>query len=200
MSRATMAALITRVRLLINDPAGTSPQFSDDEIEQVLDASRQDVFNGPLEPKPTYTGSTIEYLDYFASLGDWEDDAVLKQFLTITVTPSLSEPIVGHWQFSTTTLPSVFITGKVYDVYRAAADLLERWAARWALSYDAGVDGQTLRRSQAGAALLSLAKQYRMQQRAFTIDMSRSDTNADKTTSFGLGATELDYMGSGGHS
>jgi hypothetical protein len=192
-----MAALIARVRLLINDPAGASQQFSDDDIQAVLDASRQDVFNGPLEAKPTYTGNTIQYLDYFASLGDWEDDMVLKQYLTVTVTPSVSEPIVGHWQFAQTTLPSVFITGKTYDVYRAAADLLERWAARWALSYDVSVDGQSLKRSQAGMALQNLARQYRMQQRAFTISTTRTDTGDDKTR-FDLSAREIDYMGSGG--
>lgn len=196
MARSSMAALIARTRLLINDPAGASQQFSDDDIQNVLDTSRQDVFNGPLEAKPTYSSNTIQYLDYFASLGDWEDNTVLKQFLTITVTPSVSEPIVGHWQFSTTTLPSVFITGRTYDVYRASADLLERWAARWALSYNVNVDGQSLQRSQAGAALLTLARQYRTQQRAFTINVSRSDT-WEKQSTVDLSATELDYMGRG---
>lgn len=196
MARSSMAALIARVRLLINDPAGGSQQFSDDDIQAVLDASRQDVFNAPLEGKPTFSGTTVQYLDYFASVGDWEDDTVLKQFLTVTVTPSLSEPIVGHWQFSTTTLPSVFITGKTYDVYRASADLLERLAARWALSYDVQADGQGLRRSQAGAALLTLAKQYRMQQRAFTINVTRQDVGGDSHR-FDLSAREVDYMGSG---
>jgi hypothetical protein len=109
----------------------------------------------------------------------------------------VSEPIVGHWQFAQTTLPSVFITGKTYDVYRAAADLLERWAARWALSYDVNVDGQSLKRSQAGMALQNLARQYRMQQRAFTISTTRTDTGSDKER-FDLSAREIDYMGSGG--
>lgn len=196
MARSSMAALIARVRLLINDTAGASQQFSDDDIQNVLDASRQDVYNGPLEAKPTYGGSTISYLDYFASVGDWEDNAVLKQFLTVLVVPSVSEPIAGHWQFSTTTLPGVFITGRTYDVYRAAADLLERWAARWALSYDVNVDGQSLHRSQAGAALMNLAKQYRQQQRAFTIDTRRTDTNG-RASRLDLGAREIDYMASG---
>lgn len=196
MTRTSMATLIARVRLLINDTAGASQQFSDDDIQSVMDVSRQDVYNGPLEAKPTYTGTTIQYLDYFASLGDWEDDVVLKQFLTVTVTPSLSENIVGHWQFAQTTLPSVFITGKTYDVYRAAADLLERWAARWTLSYDVNVDGQGLKRSQAAIALRDLAKQYRMQQRAFAINVSRSDLN--ENARFDLGPGEIDYMSSGG--
>lgn len=193
--RSSIANLIARVRLLINDPSGVSQVFADQDIQDVLDASRVDVFNGPLRAEPTYTGATIQYLDYFASLGDWEDNVVLRQFLTTVVTPSVSENIVGHWQFAQTTLPSVFISGRTYDVYRVAADLLERQAAKWALSYGVNVDGQSLQRGQVLPALMSLARQYRMQQRPFALSATRTDlVEKDR---FGTGAQEIDYMASG---
>jgi hypothetical protein len=196
--RPTMAALITRVRRLINDPLSTSSVFMDDEIQEVLDASRQDVKNQTLTPKPTFTGSTIQYLDYYASMGDWEDDVIFKQYLTVTVTPSVSEPIAGHWVFETTTLPPVFLSGKTYDVYRAAADLLERWSVKQAFCYDINVAGQSLKRGQITTALLNLANQYRRQQRAVSISAVRTDlVSPGESNGLTLAPGAIDYMASG---
>lgn len=200
--RSTMTSLISRVRLLINDPAGINQQFSDQDIQDVLDESRQDIKNAPLRPLATFTGATIQWLDYYAELGNWEDDVVLKQYLITTVSPSLSENIPGHWQFSVNTLPPVYLSGKTVDLYRAAADLLERWASRWVLSYNVGVDGQSLQRSQASQMLLNLAKQYRMKQRAHVISTVRSDTaeQIGGLAGAGLGPLEIDFYSSGGGS
>ncbi len=196
--RTTMAALIARARLLINDPAGITQLFEDQDIQDVMDESRLDVVNEVMRPQPTYTGAQIQFLDYYTSLGNWEDDWVIKQFLITEVTPSLAEPIAGHWQFSNSTLPPLYITGKNYDIYRAAADLLERQAAQWSLSFNINVDGQSLARSQAAQALQKLALTYRMKQRAINIIGMRSDTKrAGNLVGLGLGPVEVDYMGSG---
>ena len=195
--RSTMAALISRVRLLINDPSGGSQTFADQDIQDVLDESRTDIKNMPMTAQPTYVGGSIQYLDYYTDLGGWEDDFVMKQFLTVTVTPATSEPIAGHWTFATTTLPSVYISGKTYDVYRAAADLLERWAAKWVLAYAFTSDGQSFQRQQAAIALQGLATTYRKKQRATSIGFSRGDLNAGVGNAPNLGATAIDYMGSG---
>ena len=197
-ARATMAALIARVRLLTNDPEGSSSIFADQDIQDVLDESRIDIKNGSMEPKPTFSGATIQYLDYYTALGGWEDDLIIKQYLINVVTPSLSEPIAGHFAFATTMLPPLYISGKTYDVYRAAADLLERWAARVVLNYDFSSDGQSFKRSQAADALQKLAVTYRRKQRAGSITVGRSDlTGASPLSNVGLGPTELDYIASG---
>lgn len=195
--RSTMAALIARVRLLINDPSGGSQIFADQDIQDVLDESRTDMRNVQLRAEPTYVGNTITYLDYYSDLGGWEDDFVLKQYLINVVTPSTSEPIVGHWTFASTTLPGVYITGKQYDVYRAAADLLERWAAKWVLAYSFTSDGQSFQRAQAATALQTLATTYRKKQRAMTISFARTDLNAGAGNGPSLAPTAIDYMGSG---
>lgn len=197
MARSTMANLIARVRSMINDPSGLTQTFADDDIQAVLDASRQDVRNQPLTPKPTYSGNTLLYLDYYANVGDWEDGVILKQYLTTVVTPSLSENLVGHWQFSDTTLPPVAITGSTYDIYRAAADLLERMAAKWVLRYSFSADGQNMQRGQVTTALQQLAATYRRQQRAVSYAMTRSDIAAGDGGVPSLRPTELDYMGQG---
>lgn len=197
--RTTMAALIARVRLLINDqlPLGSGQIFLDQDIQDVLDESRADIKNMQMTAQPTYVSGSIQYLDYYTDLGGWEDDFVLKQYLINTVTPATSEPIAGHWTFATTTLPSVYISGKLYDVYRAAADLLERWAAKWVLAYAFTSDGQSFQRQQAADALQKLARTYRGKQRAMSIGFSRGDLNAGVGNAPSLAATAIDYMGSG---
>src|SRR5260370_6661207 len=187
--RSSMAALILRVRLLINDtlPIGSGQVFADQDIQDVLDESRLDVFNSEMRAEPTFTGATFQFLDYTTTfggekaLGGWEDGMVLKQYLTTVVTLATIEPIVGHFTFAANTYPPVFISGKIYDVYRAAADLLERWSAKWALLFSVSVDGQSMQRSQAHAMLLDLAKQYRMKQRAGSIAVKRADLAAEGT-------------------
>src|SRR5258708_4234859 len=173
--RSTMASLITRIRVLINDPQGASQVFDDQTIQDVLDENRQDIGNVALQGVPTYSGATIQYLDYYSNLGGWEDGYVLKQNLTVTVTPSVKEPIVGHWAFAASTLPPVYITGSLHDVYRAAADLLERWAARYMTRFDFSSDGQRFRISQAPDQMQKLAHTYRMKQRAGVIVANRGD-------------------------
>ena len=197
--RTTMAALIARVRLLISDqlPAGSGQIFADQDIQDVLDESRVDRSNVQLQASPTYSGNTIQYLDYYSELGGWEDDFTLKQYLINVVTPATSEPIVGHWTFATTTLPGVYISGKIYDVYRAAADLLERWSAKWALSYDFSADGQSFHRSQASGSLQKLAQSYRHKQRPTTSSLTRTDLGTGAGDAPHLGPTAIDYMGSG---
>lgn len=199
MSRSSTAALIARVRVLINDtlPLGSGQVFTDNDIEGVLDEGREDVVNKPLIPKPTFTGSTIQYLNYYSEYGGWESDYVLKQDEAITVTTSSVEEIPGRFTFSSSILPPVMITGKRHDVYRASADLLERWAAKWVLSYDVLVGGQQFKRSQATDALLKLAKSYRQKQRPRSISMTRSDLTGNVNDPLSLKATELDYMASG---
>jgi hypothetical protein len=172
--------------------------FDDNTIQDVMDEGRLDLMNHPLIPRPTFVTSTVQYLDYFSEVGGWEDDFVLKQYLTIPVTPATSEPIAGHWTFSTTTLPPVFISGKQHDVYRAAADLLERLAAKWMMSYSVSVDGQGLQRNQAHAMMLDLAHQYRMKQRASSVFVTRSDLNSGTTASTDpMAAHAIDFIASG---
>ncbi len=195
--RSSMAALIASVRQLINDPAGGSQIFADQDIQDVFDESRVDFKNARLIPKPTFTGSTIQYLDYWSDWGGWEDGYLLKQYLVTTVTPSVLEPIAGHWTFAATTLPPVYISGSLHDRYRVAADMLERWAARYMTRFDFTSDAQSFRVSQVPAQLQALAKTYRAKQRLSSLSVVRSDLGGEQSQVIGLGPTVIDYMTSG---
>jgi hypothetical protein len=194
-----MSDLITLVRTMIADPAGASQQFSDSQVQDRLDASRDDIrYEGlVIAPSIVNLGSTSNsastiFADYYSKYQWWEADAVLQgQGSTglpwIVLTPVASDYITGHFQFETSVftsgtvpgqLPPVFITGKVYDCNCAAADLLEFWAATLAGSYDVTVDGQTLRRSQLMQAKLTMAQHYRRLAKPKIAKQSRHDVLA----------------------
>lgn len=199
--RSTMSDLITRVSIMIGDP--TNAQFTTQQVQDYLDEHRDDVrYEGlAIAPSIVNTASTNNqpetiFADYYSKFGWWEQDVVLQGqgsngAAWVVLTPVASDYIVGHWQFELTPfvngtvpgqLPPVFATGKVYDPYAAAADLLEFWAAVLAGSYDVTVDGQTLRRSQLMQAKLTLATTYRRRAKPLVAKQNRHDVMAPLST------------------
>jgi hypothetical protein len=197
MPRATMAALITKTRSLINDPAGGGQVWSDDDVQDQLDPTRQDIREELLTPAPvilnaasTNNIAVLIWCDYFSRFKWWEDDVVLQGNNVATsaswkvLTPLTSEPIAGHWAFETTVFttgtapgqyPPVFATGKSFDVWLAAANLLEMWSAKYTLAYDVTTDQQTFRRGQIIDNQLKLAEQYRKRARVVSVSPLRMD-------------------------
>lgn len=194
--RSTMANLITLVRRMIADPAGGSQFFTDQEVQDRLDASRDDVRYESLSIAPSIvnTASTNNlpetiYADYYSSFQWWESDVILQgQDVNgnawIVLTPVASDFIVGHFQFELTPfvngtvpgqLPPAFATGRVYDPNCAAADLLEFWATSLSCAYDINVDGQSLKRSQMMDMKLKMADRYRRLAKPRIAKQSRRD-------------------------
>lgn len=195
--RSSMAALIARIRTLINDPSGVSQIFDDQTIQDVCDESRLDVVNMRLIPTPTY-GPALQYLNFYSEVGGWETDFVILQNLSTTVTPSSAEPIAGKFTFATNTYPTLTITGKQHDLYRAAADLLERLAAKYALQFSLSSDGQSFHPEQIQDNIDKLVRKYRMKQRPRTITMTRSDLSSGQRVD-PTAPTWGDRTGLGGH-
>ncbi len=177
MARTTLADLITRLRKLVNDPAGASQSWSDDELQDFLDANRLDVRHAALRPEPAWTGGTVTYTDYFADYGEWESDVTLEDSNGDDLTPSASNLVAGHWTFADGQDPNVYVTGKTFDLWAAAADVLEAWAAKVALEFDFDADGSGYKRSQKREALLAVAAQYRRKARPRKAPMVRDDVN-----------------------
>jgi hypothetical protein len=184
---------------MISDPAGASPQFDDQQIQDRLDASRDDIRYESLTIAPSIvnTASTNNqpqtiFADYYSKYQWWEADVVLQAqgptgAAWVVVSPVTSDLIVGHWQFETDVfntgtvpgqLPPVFATGKVYDCNSAAADLLAFWAATLACAYDINVDGQRLNRSQLMQGKLTMAQYYRGLAKPKIAKMNRTDVAA----------------------
>lgn len=160
MARPTLFPLIERVRGLVHD-TGASYVFSDDEIQGFLDDNRTDVIEYPLAATWQRVNGVDLCIVHTAVHGFWETDASLVDANGVTVTPSTSDYMVGRWDFNAGQQPPVYVTGKFFDLYGAAADVLEAWAAGEALSFDFDADGASYQRSQKTAHLLQLAVQYR---------------------------------------
>lgn len=174
MARASMTQLISLVRDLIGDPAGAEQTFSDDQIERSLDVHRWEYRYLPLKPLATVIAGNIQCLDWYSEERYWESDATLYSGSYTQLTPSSSDPLNGRWSFSAHQ-PAVLVSGKVYDPYGAAADLLEMWAGSVALEFDVNMDGANMQRSQKQKALRDLATQYRKQQRIIIAQQVRYD-------------------------
>jgi len=182
-ARAGMLNIIARVRLLIGDtlPAGNGQQFTDDAVQDVLDrdTNKVNVRYAPLHPVPTFAlGGIIAYNEFLAQVGQWEEDAKLQGPNYATLTPVLSDYIQGRWTFNLAPpgqpMP-VFITGQLYDVFSAGADLCDMWASIYARSWDFTSDGQSFRRSQAAEGLRAQALQLRRQARPRQVKLFRTD-------------------------
>lgn len=191
--RASMSALIAQVSLLIND--STNATFSTQQVQDWLDRTRQIVRYELLQPAPdivpqTNASAQFNWATYVSHFTDWEADEVIQAGIKGTqswaiVTPTTSDELTGRWTLDVTLptistnipgqLPPLFITGKTYDPYLAAAMLLEIWAAQLADAYDFVSDGQTFKRSQRSPAKLQLARTYRMQAKPTTTHIVRGD-------------------------
>lgn len=188
--RATMAALIAAVRLLVDDPDddASSPVFDDQMYQDALDHTRTDYNYLELAGKQTVNpGGGVVWLDYYAEsgsagLGDWEADAVLQGYPNFAVlTPITSDYLVGHWTFDTSVYPSgqrppVYLSGKRYDRYAAAVEILVAWAAKLSRNYDFAAAGSRFALSQQRSGMLALAKEYKQRVRPRTAQMLRTDT------------------------
>jgi hypothetical protein len=192
-----MSALIAKVRQMIGDPSGSTQQFSDDDIQAYLDANRLDLRYEPLIIAPsivnnanTNNQANTIFADFYSNYGYFEADVTLQAYSNgaawVVVTPVAMELLIdqAHFQFETNVfstgtapgqLPPVFCSGKSFDCYSAASDLLELWAATMTGAYDISVDGQNLRRSQMPQMKLTLAQQYRKRARPKVAKMVRSD-------------------------
>jgi hypothetical protein len=111
-ARASMTELITRIRGLIHDPAGTSTTFTDQEIQDALDTWRDETRYLELMPLETLAPTGIIYRDYVAERGAWEADEILVDAAYEPLTPATADRLTGRWTFDDDTPPPVYLTGK----------------------------------------------------------------------------------------
>jgi hypothetical protein len=213
--RNSMWDLIGIVGLLVGDP--NYQQFTPQQYQDTLDRSREDVRYEDLALAPAIVNTTSTtnqpqfiYADYYSQYEFWESDAIIQGYLNgapwKVLTPTAAEWDKGHWQFEGSQfgdvwnltsgitvpgqLPPLFITGKIYDPYCAAADILEMWASQLIRNYDFTSDGQSFRRSQAYDMTMKRAASLRRQQKPLRLQATRDDLNT------GQGHTKSTLLGS----
>lgn len=177
--RSTMTTLILRVRRLVGDPDTAARFHQDDDIQDALDEHRLDVRYYQPAVTPTYAlGVAAEWLDYYDNRygGNWEDDVVFASGSYAVLMPDTIDNLVGRWGFTASQPPPVYVSGKTYDVYAAAADLVDQRAASVMLDFDVTSDRQSVLRSQKHKMLLEQAKKLRQKQRTHAIRGYRRDS------------------------
>lgn len=184
MSRAGMADLIQRVRSLTyagtaEYTLGTASFWDDDQIEQVLDRHRMDIFRERLTREPTYIGGgSVEYRIHYSSFSNLEagtalfiEDSTGENRGTATYSVDYARGRVDFTQDQAGT--ALYLTGRCYDPFGAAAEVLEQWAASEARQFDFSADGQSFQRSQKAE---SLREQARLLRKRARVQMRRLRT------------------------
>ena len=172
-----MAGLILRLRRLIGEPI--SADYADHDLAEIIDRFRIDVRYRELTPVDTIApGGAVTYLEYWADVGDWEVDAQLTSGTYAVLTPTTSDPDLGRWTFASHQAAPVYLTGKTFDLYAAAAELLDQKLII------GGLDNGLVNRKEGDTSydggdrakqIMALAEKYRGMCRPRTASMVRND-------------------------
>ena len=189
MARSTLSSLITTLREWVNDPAGTAQVFTDDALQRHLDAHRFDLYRVPLEPVTMWIGGgSIAYYEYRSCYQWFETTQAGTAVFVVqdstgttrgTATWADVDYQLGRVTFTTDQAgTALYLTGRSYDPYGAAADALTAWAQKVSLQFDFSSDQQTFSRSQKQTMLLAAAERYRRQARTRRANITRPDIAA----------------------
>ena len=177
--RAGMDELIDLVERLIDD--GDNTHHSKEDIQEALDQHRAEARYLDVTPVKTIAeGGAVTYLTFTAPRGltHWDSDGSLLDYNYAALSQSSSDWLAGRWTFSSEPKRPVRLLGFTYDVYMAAADLLDVRASM--LSEDlqsfSGVRGSYTFAAKS-PSLRSQAKAYRVKARIQSIDLIRDDVN-----------------------
>jgi hypothetical protein len=180
MPRAAMATLIDQVERLVYDTANAF--WSTDQIEDALDRNRVDVHQLPLNYLRTNSGTGVSYLTFYVGgmyedrLGAWEESAVIYSNAYAVLVPGTIDYLTGVWTFASGQTPPLYITGATYDLFGAAAWLLNERIAAVAQKYDFSAAGQSYSASQQFAHWRQLRDDYRSKMRPKSARLVRTDT------------------------
>lgn len=190
-ARTTMAELITLLRGYAE--AGSADYtvaggtyWTDDQLQQTLDGHRTDVYRNPLQVRATYNNGTAQYFDYYTDLRNLEradggtvwrvEDSSGSLIGTANYTVNYD---AGHLRFSSDQQGTAYwLTARVYDIDRAAADVWRRKAAHVANSgFDWKTDNHEVKRSQLRAQYLAMADSFAGQAQPSVNAWTRDDLN-----------------------
>lgn len=130
------------------------PHWTDSQLERILDRHRTDVLHELCAPQPTYiTSGSVAYYNYYTGYINWESGN--NTYLEDAVGDDISGTLYdfdyqrGLVAFDSDRKGStVFITGNVFDLNAAAADVWRMKASNAGKMYDFSTDNHKFSRSQ----------------------------------------------------
>lgn len=158
--RETLSDLVAQLRLMINEPEGSSPAFSDDVIADALD--NNSVFSDyvSLVPRPEIVNGVTQYKVFEARHRNWEANAQLVNGSYEVITASTCDYKRGLFTFELSQGLPVMIYGTYFDLNGAAAELWGMKASIYADQFDQSVDGGNFSLSQKYDHALSKQKEF----------------------------------------
>jgi hypothetical protein len=188
-ARQGMATLIRKLRGMTNasaveyEMAGV-PFWSDAQLQEILDDNRVDFYEVELWKVPKTVASSQVYLRYDAPHGNLETSDSGTAIFNITK----SDGTQGTAGFSVDYAKGIvtftadqggtawFMSGRSYDLERAAADVWGQKAGYYATAYDVKTDGHDLTRSQLYKQAVEQEAYYRARAGAYAVLVDRGDT------------------------
>lgn len=172
--RATMENLVERTKRLIAEVTDCDV-FTDDEIQASLDKRRLYVRYKRLRPLVTLENSQIKYYDFVSADKDFETDYKITDSIGTETAPDSADLINGYFTYNAAQDQIRYITGKSYDPYGSAADLLIQRAVSRSNRFDFYDGTISIKRSQEFENLIKAAKEYRRKARVIEAVMVRDD-------------------------
>lgn len=168
MARSTLANLITTLRGMADAgtadyTSGGATYWTDDQLEDILDRHETIVNYQSMTARGTQGAGTVSYTEYWTGYRHWEDGATIQDASGATMgTADYSfDANRGRVTFAANTLGAArFVTGTVYDLNLAAAEVWRKKAAYYTKAYDVSTDNHSLKRSQLAAQCLQMARAY----------------------------------------
>lgn len=119
-----MAALITRLRVFIEDPAGAQAQYTDDELQANLDTNR-------VRLADVCTAYDVLRLEFASPYPNLEGDATVRVANGgALLTPTSVNYDAGTFTFAVAQDDTPHVWGYAYDLHAAAAELWTSKAGR----------------------------------------------------------------------
>ena len=174
MARSGMTNLIYRLRRIVDDANATV--WTDDDVQDSLDAHQQRVWREPLEYELTRTsGTTYVWKEYRSRWGNFEQGgtAYFKVEDSAGSARGTADYSVDYLNGVITMTAdqlgtALYLTGYTYDLNGAAADLWRERATKVTSYYDVSTDGHNLSRSQWHKHCMENAEMYAKKAKAVT--------------------------------
>lgn len=188
-ARDGMANLIKKVRSKTNVgptdyTVNGDAHFTDDQIQTMLDASRELVYQEALRVEREYKNATTATYGYYWRWWDVETADTDGAFIVTDGQGAIID--AGDYtidydrqriQFTDDTFDvPAYLTYVTYDVNRAIADVWGQVASFEALAFDVGTDGHDLKRSQKHKAALGQEAYWRSKERGPVMGATRGGT------------------------
>lgn len=189
VARTGMANLIAAVRAKTN--VGTADYtvnavdyFSDDQIQALLDKSRELVYQEALRVEDEYKDATTATHGYYWRWADVEEAGTGGAFILTDGQSAIidaADYTVDYErqriQFDDDTFDDpAYVTYYTYDVNRAIADVWSQIAGFEALAFDVGTDGHDLKRSQKKKGAMDQEAFWRAKERGPVTGATRGGT------------------------